>query len=46
MDELLSYPVNAYNYVYGQYGTIGVIVSALMITVGLIGIFIWNDRRK
>lgn len=46
MNDLLSMPNRAFQYVDAQYGTIGLIVAGLMIAVGVIGVFIWIDRRK
>jgi hypothetical protein len=46
MNDLLSYPGKAYSHIEHQYGTIGLIVAGLLIAVGIIGVFIWNDRRK
>lgn len=46
MDQIISLPEHAYDYVYGQYGTIGLIVASLMIVVAIVGVFIWWDRRK
>lgn len=46
MDDILSLPTRAYNYINIQYGTIGLIVVGLLIAVAIVGAFIWFDRRK
>lgn len=46
MDSIFSYPEQAYDYVNGRYGTIGLIVAGLLIVVAAVGVFIWLDRRK
>jgi hypothetical protein len=46
MDNLTKYPGQAYDYIYGHYGTVGLIVAGVMIVVGVISIFVWLDRRK
>jgi hypothetical protein len=46
MDDILSIPSRAYHYVNNQYGTIGLIVVGLLITVAIVGVFVWWDRRK
>lgn len=46
MSNLTSLPGQAYNYVYGNYGTVGLIVAGLMIVVAIVGTLVWFDRRK
>lgn len=46
MDSVKSIPSDAYNYVYGQYGTVGVIVAGVVIVVAVVGVLTWLDRRK
>jgi len=46
MDELLSYPGQAYEYINGQYGFVGVIFAGLVLVMSGMGLFIWLDRRK
>jgi hypothetical protein len=46
MDEILSKPGQIYDYIYGNYGTVGLIVSGVMIVVAIVSICIWFDRRK
>jgi hypothetical protein len=46
MEKLSSYPDQAYDYIYGNYGTVGLIVTGVAVVVGVICIFIWFDRSK
>lgn len=46
MDQITSFPGYVYDYIYGNYGTIGLIVAGVGIVVGIVGVFIWWDRRK
>lgn len=46
MDQILSMPGQAYDYVYGQHGTVGLIVVGVMIVVAVVSVLIWFDRRK
>jgi hypothetical protein len=46
MNEVLSKPVQAYDYIYLHYGTVGLIVAGLMIVVAVVSLCIWFDRRK
>lgn len=46
MDEIFALPSRAYNYIHYQYGMIGLLVVGLLITVGIVGVFVWWDRRK
>jgi hypothetical protein len=46
MDEIISFPGRAYDYIDGQYGTVGLIVAGVMIVVAIVSVFIWFDRRK
>jgi len=41
-----SYPERAYDYVYGHYGTIGLIVLGVAFVVAIVSIMIWFDRSK
>jgi hypothetical protein len=46
MDSLSSAPGNAYDYIYGQFGMIGVIVAGLVLLVSCLTVVFWFDRRK
>jgi hypothetical protein len=46
MDRLTSSPGNAYDYVYSNFGMIGVIVAGLLVVVGAISVVFYFDRRK
>ena len=46
MDTIISIPGRAFDYVNGQYGTVGLIVIGLMVVVGIVGVLTWFDRRK
>lgn len=46
MNSLSSYPEQAYNYVYGNYGTVGLIVAGVGIVVAFVSVMVWFDRRK
>ena len=46
MDEIISFPGRAYDYIDGQYGTVGLIVTGVMLVVAIVTLFIWFDRRK
>lgn len=46
MDNVTSLPGRAYDYVYGNYGTIGLIVAVLGVVVAFVGVTVWFDRRK
>ena len=46
MDQITSFPGYAYDYIYGNYGTVGMIVTGVGIVVAIVGVFIWFDRRK
>ena len=46
MEKLSSYPDKAYDYVYGNYGTVGLIICGVGVVVAVICIFIWLDRSK
>jgi hypothetical protein len=46
MDRISSYPSQAYDYVNGNYGTVGLIVAGVLIVVAVISIMVWFDRRK
>lgn len=46
MDSIIAFPGRAYDYVQGQYGTVGLIVVGVMIVVAIVGFFVWLDRRK
>ncbi len=46
MDRLTSAPGNAYDYIHGQFGMIGVIAAALILLVGGLSVLFYFDRRK
>ena len=46
MDQITSFPGFAYDYIHGNYGTVGLIVAGVGIVVAIVGVFIWFDRRK
>jgi hypothetical protein len=46
MEKLSSYPDQAYDYIYGNYGTVGLIITGVAVVVAVICIFIWFDRSK
>jgi hypothetical protein len=46
MDRLSSYPDRAYDYIYGNYGTVGLIVCGVAVVVAVVSIFIWFDRSR
>ena len=39
-------PEQVYDYIYGHYGTVGLIVAGVMVVVAIVSIFTWLDRRK
>ncbi len=46
MDQITSFPGDAYDYIHGNYGTIGLIVAGVCLVVAMVSVFIWLDRRK
>ena len=46
MDEITSYPGMAYDYIYGNYGLVGLIATGVAIVVAIVAVLIWLDRRK
>ncbi|HKB03199.1 MAG TPA: hypothetical protein VKD90_13315 [Gemmataceae bacterium] len=46
MDQISSFPGKMYDYIYGQYGTVGLIVAGVVIVIAIISVMIWLDRRK
>jgi len=46
MDDITSFPGRAYDYIHYQYGTVGLIVTGVMVVVAIVSLFIWFDRRK
>ena len=46
MNKFASYPEQAYDYIYGHYGMIGLIVAGVGIVVAGVSLMIWFDRRK
>ena len=46
MDQIISFPGYTYDYIYGSYGMVGLIVAGVGIVVAGVGVLIWFDRRK
>lgn len=46
MEQITSFPGQAYDYIYGNYGTVGLIITGVMIVVAIVSGMIWFDRRK
>jgi hypothetical protein len=46
MDKYSQMPGQAYDYIYNNYGTPGLIVAGVAIVLAVVGVFIWLDRRK
>ncbi len=46
MNQILSAPERFYDYIHTQYGTVGLIVSGVLVVVACTSIMIWFDRRK
>jgi hypothetical protein len=46
MDSVFQIPVKAYQYVYTNFGWWGVLFAGLGITMIIVGMFVWFDRRK
>ena len=46
MDKIGSYPDRAYDYIYGNYGTVGLIVCGVALVVAVVSLMIWFDRAK
>jgi hypothetical protein len=46
MSNLTSLPGQAYDYVFGNFGTVGLVIAGVMIVVGIVGALVWFDRRK
>jgi hypothetical protein len=46
MNHFASYPELAYDHIYRNYGTIGLIIAGIVIVVGVLSVFFWFDRRK
>ena len=46
MDKFTSYPDQAYDYIYGHYGTVGLIVVGVGLVVAVVGLLIWFDRSR
>jgi hypothetical protein len=46
MNQIASYPEQAYDYIYGHYGLTGLIVAGVAVVVGFVSVMIWFDRRK
>jgi hypothetical protein len=46
MNNLTSLPGQAYDYVYGSYGNVGLIVGGVVVVVAIVSVLVWLDRRK
>ena len=46
MNSITSYPSQAYDYVYGQFGLTGLIVAGVALVVSVVSMMIWFDRRR
>jgi hypothetical protein len=46
MDKIAAMPGKAYDYIYGQFGTVGLIVTGVAIVIAIVSVLIWFDRRK
>jgi hypothetical protein len=46
METITALPEQMYDYVHGQYGTVGLIVAGVILVVLIVCVFIWFDRRK
>ena len=46
MDTISTYPDQAYNYIYGNYGTVGLIVVGVGLVVAVVMILVWFDRSR
>ena len=46
MTNLTSLPGQAYDYVYGNFGNVGLIIAGVVLVVGIVAALVWFDRRK
>ena len=46
MSNLTSLPGQAYDFVYGSYGSVGLIVAGVALVVAIVSVLVWFDRRK
>ena len=46
MNQFTSYPGQAYDYIYGNFGLTGLIVAGVGIVVAIVSMMVWFDRRK
>ena len=46
MDLIFRIPVRAYDYVHTNFGWFGVLFAGLGLTLAVVFVFIWLDRRK
>lgn len=46
MNEILHYPAYAYDWIYGNYGTVGLIFTALMLIYMFLFCWHWYEGRK
>jgi hypothetical protein len=46
MNSISNYPAQAYDYVYGNYGTVGLIVAGVGLVVAVISLMVWFDRAR
>ena len=46
MDSILKFPSRTYDYVYGHYGSIGVLFGALILIMFFLSVYFYFDRRR
>ena len=46
MRDVASYPGQAYDYIYGNFGLTGLIIAGVAVVVAGVSGMIWFDRRK
>jgi hypothetical protein len=46
MNSIGKYPEQIYDYIYGNYGMIGLIVAGVGVVVAFISVMVWFDRRR
>jgi hypothetical protein len=46
MQRFTSAPDRAYDYVYSNYGTVGLIVCGVAVVVAVVSLLIWYDRTR
>ena len=46
MRDVASYPGQAYDYIYTNFGLTGLIIAGVAIVVAVVSMMVWFDRRK